>query len=156
MHGPNIIDENLYYIKICLENIFAKTICSTHQKKCFSKILGIFGNLNFWRNIDRPGSYINGESFVLSQKMLRKYFLSKLFLPLIKGSVSPQFKAIFGKKNLWRNIDRRRPYKNGENKIMIRIKLWPEKLPVIIICSTSTRKCFSTILGNVSKIEFFT
>ena len=46
--------------------------------------------------------------------MLRKYFLAKLFVPLIKGSVSPQFYAIFGKLNFWRNIDRRGPYKNGE------------------------------------------
>ena len=53
--------------------------------------------------------------FVLSQFMLRKYFLTKLFVPLIKGRVSPQFYAIFGKLNFWRNIDRRWPYKNGEN-----------------------------------------
>ena len=46
--------------------------------------------------------------------MLRKYFFAKLFIPLIKGSVSPQFYAIFGKLNLRRNIDRRGPYKNGE------------------------------------------
>ena len=46
--------------------------------------------------------------------MLWKYFLSKLFVPLIKGSVSPQFKGIFGKLNFWRNIDRRGSYKNGE------------------------------------------
>ena len=52
--------------------------------------------------------------FVLSQFVLRKYFLAKLFVPLIKGSVSPQFYAIFGKLNFWRNIDRREPYKNGE------------------------------------------
>ena len=53
--------------------------------------------------------------FVLSQFLLRKYLLSKLFVLLIKGSVSPQFRAIFGKLNFWRNIDRRDPYKNGEN-----------------------------------------
>ena len=47
--------------------------------------------------------------------MQRNYFLTKLFVPLIKGSVSPQFYAIFGKLNFWRNIDRRGPYKNGEN-----------------------------------------
>ena len=47
--------------------------------------------------------------------MLRKYFLAKLSIPLIKGSVSPQFRQFFGKLNFWRNIDRRGPYKNGEN-----------------------------------------
>ena len=47
--------------------------------------------------------------------MLRKYFLAKLSIPLIKGNVSPQFYAIFGKLNFWRNIHRRGDYKNGEN-----------------------------------------
>ena len=41
--------------------------------------------------------------------------MAKLFVPLIKGSVSPQFYAIFWKLNFWRNIDRRGPYKNGEH-----------------------------------------
>ena len=45
----------------------------------------------------------------------KKIFLAKLIVPLIKGSVSPQFYAIFGKLNFWRNIDRRGPYKNGEH-----------------------------------------
>ena len=47
--------------------------------------------------------------------MQRNFFLAKLFVLLIKGRVSPQFKVIFGKLNFWRNIDRRWPYKNGEN-----------------------------------------
>ena len=45
----------------------------------------------------------------------KKNFFGKLFVPLIKGSVSPQFYAILGKLNFWRNIDRRGPYKNGEH-----------------------------------------
>ena len=39
--------------------------------------------------------------FVLSQFVLRKYFLAKLFVPLIKGRVSPQFYEIFEKLNFW-------------------------------------------------------
>ena len=46
--------------------------------------------------------------------MLTKFFLAKLFIPLIKGSFCPQFFVIVEKLNIWRNIDRRRPYKNGE------------------------------------------
>ena len=37
----------------------------------------------------------NGENFVLSQNVLRKYFLAKFFVPLIKRSVSTNFKAVF-------------------------------------------------------------
>ena len=35
--------------------------------------------------------YKNGENFVLSQNVLRKYFLAKFFVPLIKRSVSTNF-----------------------------------------------------------------
>ena len=45
----------------------------------------------------------------------KKNFFGKIFVPLFKGSVSPQFYAILGKLNFWRNIDRRGPYKNGEH-----------------------------------------
>ena len=82
----------------------------------------------------------------------KKYFLAKLFIPLIKRSVSPQFYAIFGKLNFWRNIDRHGPYKNGEN--LNYLKLCKELFFVKIIRSTHQRKSFSTILGNFWKIEF--
>ena len=147
---------NIWNILNCAKKIYSvKIICSTHQRKCSSTILGNFWKSNFWRNIHRRGPDKNGENlnylklckeiifmqnylfhsskevflhnfrqflenwifeqkwwkFVLSQFVLRKYFLAKLFVPLIKGSVSPQFYAIFGKLNFWRNIDRPRPYK---------------------------------------------
>ena len=43
--------------------------------------------------------YKNIKNLVLYQNVLRKYFLSKLLFPLIKGSSSPQLKTIFGKLN---------------------------------------------------------
>ena len=82
--------------------------------------------MNFWGNIDRRGPYKNDENFVLYQNVLRKYFLSKLLFSLIKGSSSPQLKTTFGKLNFWLNIDRRGPYKNGEN--LKYLKLWQEKI----------------------------
>ena len=50
--------------------------------------------------------------------MLRKYFLAKFFVPLIKRSVSTIFKAVFGKLNFWQKIHSRGPYKNGENFVL--------------------------------------
>ena len=45
-------------ILICAKKIFfGKIICSTHQRKSFSTILG-----NFWRNINRRGPYKTGEN----------------------------------------------------------------------------------------------
>ena len=57
-------------------------------------------------------------NFVLSQNVLRKYFLAKFFVPLIKKSVSTNFKAVFWKLNFWQKIHSRWPYKNGENFVL--------------------------------------
>ena len=108
-------------VKICIISncakkiFFCKIFCSTHQKKCFSTILGHFWKIEFLKEYRQSRTLQKRWKFVLSQFVLRKYFLAKLFVPLIKGRVSPQFYTIFGKLNFWRNIDRRRPYKNGEN-----------------------------------------
>ena len=37
----------------------------------------------------------NSENFVLSQNGVRKYFLAKLFVPLIKRNISTTFKTLF-------------------------------------------------------------
>ena len=109
-------DENFVLYKNVLRKYFCQNYLFHSSHEVFlQKFTAIFGKLNCWWNIDRPGSYINGENFVWSQKVLRKYFLSKFFAPVFRGSVSPQFKAIFTKLNFWRNIDRRGPYKNDEN-----------------------------------------
>ena len=102
-------------ILICAKKIFfVKIIYSTHQKKCFSTILGNFWKIEFLNEYRQARTLQKWWKFVLSQFVVRKYFLAKLFVPLIKESVSPQCYAIFGKLNFWRNIDRRGPYKNGE------------------------------------------
>ena len=103
-------------ISICVKKIFSgKIICSTTQKKCFSTILRNFWKIEFLKEYSQARTLQKWWKFVLSQFVLRKYFLAKLFVPLIKRSVSPQFQAIFGKLNFWRNIDRHGPYKTGEN-----------------------------------------
>ena len=107
-------------VKICIISIFAmktffgKIICSTHQRKCFSTMLRNFWKIKFLKEYRQARTLQKWWKFVLSQFVLRKYFLAKLFVPLIKESVSPQCYAIFGKLNFWRNIDRRRLYKNCE------------------------------------------
>ena len=102
-------------ILICAKKIFfVKIIYSTHQKKCFSTMLCNFWKIEFLNEYRQARTLQKWWKFVLSQFVVRKYFLAKLFVPLIKESVSPQCYAIFGKLNFWRNIDRRGPYKNGE------------------------------------------
>ena len=108
--------EKICIISICAKKIFfGKIICSTHQRKCFSTILRNFWKIKFCKEYLQARNLQKWWKFVLSQFVLRKYFLAKLFVPLIKRSVSPKFYAFFGKLNFWRNINRRGPYKIGEN-----------------------------------------
>ena len=135
-------------VKICIISIcakklfFGKIICSTHQRKCFSTMLRNFWKIEFLKEYRQARTLQKWWKCVLSQFVLRKYFLAKLFVPLIKGRVSPQFYAIFGKlKGIF-----------GEICIILICakKIFFGK----IIYSTHQKKCFSTILGNFWKIEF--
>ena len=100
----------IWTISICAKKIFfGKIICSTHQRKCFSTILRNFWKIEFLKEYWQARTLQKWWTFELSWIVQRKYFLSKLFVPLIKGSVSPQLYAILGKLNFWRNFDRRRP-----------------------------------------------
>ena len=82
--------------------------------------------------------------------MLRKYFLAKMFVPLIKESVSPQFRQFlenwfFNKKSTGADLTKM-------VKICI-ISICAKKIFFgKIICFTHQRKWFSTILGNFWKI----
>ena len=116
------------------------------------------GKLNFFHS---RAPYKNGEIFLLSQNLLRKYFLATLFVPLIKRSFSTNFQAVFGKLNSWRKIHSRGPYKNGENFVLsqnVLRKYFSAKfhfVPLII-----HKKCFYKIFKASKevfwKIEFLT
>ena len=117
--GPYKNGENFVLSQNVLENIFLQNSLFHSSKEMFStNFKAGFGKLNFWRKIHSRGPYKNGENFVLSQNVLRKYFLATLFVPLIKRSVSTTFKAVYGKLNFWWKIHSRGPYKNGENFVL--------------------------------------
>ena len=90
---------------------FWQIICSTHQKKHFYNIWGSFWKIEFLTENRQARTLQNSENFVLSQNGVRKYFLAKLFVPLIKRNISTTFEAVLGKMNFWGKIDRRGPYK---------------------------------------------
>ena len=107
---------------MCEENIFWQNYLFLSSKEVFLHNLRQF--LEIWifdGNFNRRGPYKNSENLVLSEIVLRKYFLAKLFVPFMKRSVSPQFKAIFGNLNFWQKFDRRGPYKNSENLVLSQI-----------------------------------
>ena len=129
-------------ISKCAKKIFFGNIFCFPIKRSVSTIFkAVFGKLNFWRKIHSRRPYKNGENFVLSQNVLRKYYLAKFFVPLIKRSVSTNFKAGFGKLNFWLKIHSRRPYKNGDNFVLsqnVLRKYFFGKM----LCSTHQKKCF--------------
>ena len=136
-------------VKICIISIcdkkifFGKIICSTHQKKCSSTILGNFWKIDFLKEYRQARPLQKWWNFVLSQFVLRKYFLAKLFVPLIKGSVSLQFYTIFGKL-IFEGIPTGASLTKMVKFCIISIcakKIFFGK----IICSSHQKKCFSTI-----------
>ena len=115
----------------------------------------VFGKLNFWRKIHSRRPYKNGDNFVLSQNVLRKYFLAKFFVPLIKRRVSTNFKAVFDKLNFWQKIHSRGPYKNGENFVLSQNVLRKYFLAILFV--PLIKKSFSTnFQAGFRKIEFLT
>ena len=117
--GPYKNGENFVLSQNVLRKYFlAKFFVPLIKRSVSTNFKAVFGKLNFWQKIHSRGPYKNGENFVLSQNVLRKYFLAKFFVPLIKRSVSTNFKAGFGKLNFWRKIHSRGPYKNGENFVL--------------------------------------
>ena len=70
----------------------------------------VFGKLNF-DGKSTARTLQNIENFVLSQNGVRKYFMAKLIVPVIKSNISTTFGAVFGKLNFWQKIDRCGPYK---------------------------------------------
>ena len=117
--GPYKNGENFVLSQNVLRKYFLATLFVPLIKRSFSTNFQAFlGKLNFWRKIHSHVPYKNSENFVLSQNVLRKYFSAKLFVPLIKRSVSTIFKAVFGKLNFWQKIHSSWPYKNGENFVL--------------------------------------
>ena len=106
----------LYYLKLCLENIFwVNSLFHSSKERFLQNFRQFLENWIFDGNSTGADLTKNSENFVLSEIVLRNYFLSKFFIPLIKGKVSTKFEAIFGKLNFWQKFDRRGPCKNSEN-----------------------------------------
>ena len=83
-HGPYKIVKILHYLKMGKRIFFGKIICWTHQKKHFYNIWGSFWKIEFLTEYRQARTLQNSENFVLSQNGVRKYFLAKLFVRLIK------------------------------------------------------------------------
>ena len=73
------IEKILYYLNCGKKIFFGKIICSTHQKKCFSTILGNFWKIEFLTEIRRE-PYKNSENFVLFFQNYLFHWSKEVFL----------------------------------------------------------------------------
>ena len=137
-NGENFVLSQNVLRKYFLAKFFVPLI----KRSVSTNFKAVFGKLNFWQKIHNRGPYKNGENFVLSQNVLRKYFLAKFFVPLIKRSVSTNFKAVFGKLNFWQKIHSRAPYKNGVNFVIFGNVLRKYFLATLFV--TLIKRSFST------------
>ena len=81
----------LYYLTLCFENIFWLNYLFHSSKEVFLHNFRQFlENWNFDRN-STGADLTNIVKILYSHIVLWKYFLAKLFVLLIKGSVFPQF-----------------------------------------------------------------
>ena len=133
-------------ISKCIQNVLrkyfsAKLFVPLIKRSVCTIFKAVLGKLNFWQKIHSRDPYKNGENLLLSQNVLRKYFLATLLVPLIKRSVSTTFKAVSGKLNCWQKIHSRDPYKNGEN-LLLSQNVLRKYFFGNIICSTHQKKCF--------------
>ena len=147
--------ENFVLSQNVLRNFFLATLFVPLIKRSVSTTLkSVYGKLNCWFKIHSRGPYKNGEIFLLSQNVLRKYFLAKFFVPLIKRSVSTNFKAGFGKLNFWRKIHSRGPYKNGKNVVLFQNML--RKYFLATLFAPLIKRSFSTNFQAVfRKLNFW-
>ena len=97
----------------------------------------------------------NSENFVLSQNGVRKYFLAKLFVPLIKRNISTTFEGVLVKIEFLTENRQARTLQSSENFVLSQNgvrKIFFGK----IICSTHQKKHFYNIWGSFWKIVFLT
>ena len=82
--GPYKNSENLVLSQIVWRKYFLAKLFVPLIKEVFLHNFRHFLEIEFLTEFNRRGPYKNCENLVLSQIVWRKYFLDKLFVPLIK------------------------------------------------------------------------
>ena len=79
-------------ISICAKKIFfGKIICSTHQKKCFSTILGNFWKIEFLKGISTGADLTKMVKICIILICAKKIFFGKIIYSTHQKKCFPQF-----------------------------------------------------------------
>ena len=143
----------IWTILNCAKKIFfVKIICFTHQRKCFSTILGNFWKIEFLKEYRQARPLQKWWKIWTILNCAKKIFFVKIICSTHQRKC---FSTILG--NFWKNWIFEGISTGADLTRMV--KIWTilncaKKIFFVkIICSTHQRKCFSTILGNFWKIE---
>ena len=88
------------------------------SKEHFYNIWDTFWKIELLTKNQQALTLQKSENFVLSQNGVRKYFMAKLFVPLIKRNISTTFETLFGKLNFWHENRLVRTLQNSENFVL--------------------------------------
>ena len=140
-------------ILICAKKIlFGKIICSTHQRKCFSTILGNFWKIDFLTKISTGADLTKMVKICIISICAKKILFGKIICSTHHRKCFSKFKAIF-ENWIFNKIST-----GADLTKMVKICIFSICAKKILfgknICSTHQRKCFSTIKAIFGKLIF--
>ena len=138
----------------CAQKIFfVKIICSTYQRKCFSTILGNFWKIEFLKDYQQARTLQKWLNLNYLKLCSENIFCQNYLFHISEEVFLHNFRPFF-ENWIFEGI-----LTGADLTYMVKIWTilnWAQKIFFVkIFCSTHQRKCFSTILGHVWKIEFF-
>ena len=140
----------IWTILNCAKKIFfGKIICSSHQRKCFSTILGNFRKIEFSTGTDLTKMV----KICIISICAMKIFFGKIICSTHQRKCFSTILGSFSENLVFEGIST-----STDLSKMVKICILSICAKIIffgkIICFTHQRKCFSTILGSFWKIEF--
>ena len=132
---------------------FGKILCSTHQKKCFYKLLGSFWKIEFLKENRQPRTLQKWWKFCTISKWAKNFFFGQNSLfhsaKVVFLQTFRQFLENWIFDGKWQPRTLQKWWKFCTISKCAK-KIFFGK----ILCSTHQKKCFYKLLGSFWKIEF--
>ena len=141
--------------KCAKKTFFGKILCSTHQKKCFYKLLGSFWKIEFLTENRQPRTLQKWWKFCTISKCAKKIFFGKILCSTHQKKCFYKLLGSFWKiESLTEN---RQPRTLQKWWKFCTISKWVKNFfSAKILCPTHQKKFFYKLLGSFWKIEFLT
>ena len=141
--------------KCAKKTFFGKILCSTHQKKCFYKLLGSFWKIDFLTENRQPRTLQKWWKFCTISKWAKNFFSGKILCCTHQKKWFYKFLGSFWKFEFLTENRQPRTLQKWWKFCTIS-KCAKKTFFCKILCSTHQKKCFYKLLGSFWKIEFLT